>query len=214
MKVKFIVISRHLFPDASSKIRAPVARNLPVFPIYNIEIFPIRSVWIFHGFFEPFMLTGTMIDDQVHKDGNPALLRFRNQFLHIFHGSKHRINGIVIRNVVAVIHHRRLKHRRYPQNINPKILDIVQLADYPLDISNPIPVGIIKAFWINLVCGFIMPPFSFHKTLLSILTELSYHVYISDYTMDYIHLFSVKVKKKPLLPDLPSFCSSFCLSSI
>ena len=41
------------------------------------------------------------------RDRHISFLRFRNQLLHIIHRSKHRINRIVIGNIITVIHHRR-----------------------------------------------------------------------------------------------------------
>ena len=68
-----------------------------------------------------------MIHHHVHDDLNAALLRFRKELVKIRHCSEHRIDGIVIRNIIAVINHRRRINGAQPDNICAELLYIIQL---------------------------------------------------------------------------------------
>lgn len=63
----------------------------------------LRVVSAARAFDEPSMLIGRVIDDQVEDDAHAAAFDFRNQFIHVFHGSEVRVNGLVIRDVVAKV---------------------------------------------------------------------------------------------------------------
>ena len=91
-----LIGSRQILPYRTTEIGAPVGRQFPFFLISQVKIFSVLSIRIFTGFFEPFMFIGTMVYNQIHQDVHISLLRFRDQFIHIFHGSETRINIIII----------------------------------------------------------------------------------------------------------------------
>ena len=68
-----------------------------------------------------------MIHHHVHDDLNAALLRFRKELVKICHRPEHRINGIVIGDIIAVIYHRRRIDGAQPDNICAELLYIIQL---------------------------------------------------------------------------------------
>ena len=51
-----------------------------------------------------------------------ALFCLLNQRFHILHGTKARINLIVIGDIISLVRQRRLVHRRNPENIHSQIL--------------------------------------------------------------------------------------------
>ena len=121
MQIKLILISWDFLPYTAAKIRSPICWWLSIFPLFDIKIGSIFSIWICHCFLKPFMLAGTMVYNQIHQKIHVSFLCLINQTFHIFHRSKHRIDRIIIRDIVTVIHHWRMIHRRYPQNIDSKV---------------------------------------------------------------------------------------------
>ena len=68
-----------------------------------------------------------MIYHHVHDDLNAVLLRFRKELIKIRHCSEHRIYGIVIGDIIAVINHRGRIDGAQPDNICAELLYIIQL---------------------------------------------------------------------------------------
>ncbi len=110
------------FPHRTAKIRSPVTWQLPILFLLKIKIFSILTFGVCTSFPKPFMLIGTMIDHQIHHNTNPPFFCLFNQSVHIFHGSKHRINLIVICNVISLICTGRQIHRGNPYQVNPQFL--------------------------------------------------------------------------------------------
>ena len=50
------------------------------------------------------MLVGAVVDHQIHDDVHIPLLRFRQQNIKLLHGAEFFGDGVVVRNVVALIH--------------------------------------------------------------------------------------------------------------
>ena len=156
-------MARQLIPGRPAEIGAPVCRQFSVLPFFaDVEEVAVPAVRILAGLPEPFVLIGTMVDDQVHQDIHISLLCLCDQFLHIFHGPEARINPIVIGNVIALVRQRGFIDRRQPDDVDSEVLQVIELRRHALYIPDPVSVYIIKALRINLVYYFIMPPFAFH----------------------------------------------------
>ena len=162
--VEIIIIrSLHLFPGAATKIAAVVARGLAIFSLAEIEIIPVLPLRVLQGLLEPLMLVRAMIDDQVHHDIHIPLVSLRQKLIKLLHGTKNPVNLLVISNIIALVHKRRLVNRGNPDNIHPQLLQVVQLADNPPQITDAIPIGIQEALGVNLISHLAMPPFALHK---------------------------------------------------
>ena len=107
MEIGEIRMARQLIPGRPAEIGAPVGRQFSVFPFFaDIEEVAVLAVRILAGLPEPFVLIGTMVDDQIHQDIHISLLCLCDQFLHILHGPEARINPIIIGNVIALVRQR------------------------------------------------------------------------------------------------------------
>ena len=109
----------------------------------------IRRLRICEGFLEPFMLIGRVIEGHVQDDAHVTLMSFLQQRLQIIQRSVMRMDGSVIRDVIAMIGGRR-KNRHEPKDVDFKILvgvrlsivQIVQLLHYAFQVAVPLAVMI------------------------------------------------------------------------
>ena len=106
MQIIFIG-SRYRFPNTSTKIRAPVARQFSIFFLSDIKISAILSIRVCHSLFKPFMLIRTVVYYKIHHYVNIALFCLSNKPVHRIKISKQWIYIIIIRNVVSLIYQRR-----------------------------------------------------------------------------------------------------------
>ena len=80
------------------------------------------------------------------------------QLLHILHGTKFLIHLPVIPDIVPVVLLRGIIDRAQPDDVNSQVFQIIQLPDNPLQIPEPVPIGIHKASRINLIYNGLLPP--------------------------------------------------------
>ena len=165
MQVIFIR-TRHRLPGAPAEIGTVIAGFFSVLSLPEIKIVRILAFRIRQCLLEPFMLVGAMVDYQIHDDIHTPLFRLRQQLVEIRHGTKFRRNRIIIRYIIALIHKGRLVYGRKPDNVHSQFFQIVQPADHAAQIPDTVSVGIQKAFGVNLICYFIMPPFFNHNKIL------------------------------------------------
>jgi hypothetical protein len=77
--------------------RAVVLRISPDVPV---------SLWVVsaaRALHKPSMLVGRVIDDQVENDAHTAALYLLDQLIHVLHCSEVRVDGFVVRDVVAKV---------------------------------------------------------------------------------------------------------------
>ena len=162
VQIALIRVSRKRLPDRAAEVGAPVARKLAVLVIPDIKIFAIFSVRIFARLFEPRMLIGAVVDDEIHEDIHIALLCLGNQLIHIVHRAEARVDIVIIGNIIALIRERRAVDRREPDDVDTELLEIIQFADNALQITDAVAVRVTEALRVNLIGYFFLPPFSFH----------------------------------------------------
>lgn len=162
MKILF-VRSRQVFPNRAAEIGTPVCRKTPLRFIPQIKEISIFSVRVLAGFPKPLMFVGTMVYDQIHQDIHAAFFCLCDQAFHVLHCAEAWINVVIIRDIVSFIGKRGAVAGRKPDDVDTQILQVIQLADNTGNITDPVAVGIIKTFRINLICYFVMPPFSVHS---------------------------------------------------
>ena len=110
-----------------------------------------------------------MVQNQIHDNGDTSFMRTVAESIPVFHSSEFFHDREVIRNIVTVIHIRRSIDRRHPYCIDAKLLQIIQLLNHSLQITDSIIVAIFKTSWVNLVDHQIFIPvfFVFHMYILS-----------------------------------------------
>jgi len=103
------------------------------------------------------VLVRGVIHHQVGQDAHPAPVGFVQQDLKILHRAKARLDGVIIRNVIAIIPQWRLENGHQPQAIHPQVLQVIQAAGQAGQITVSIAVGIHKGADIHFIeyCVFI-----------------------------------------------------------
>ena len=104
------------------------------------------------------MLIGTVVDDQIHDDLNAKFVCLGKHFIEIFECTKLRHDIPVITDIVTVVVLWGVKNRAEPDHIDSKILKVRELFNNTLEIAEAVPVGVLKASWINLIYNVILPP--------------------------------------------------------
>jgi hypothetical protein len=97
------------------------------------------------------MLIAGVIDYELNHHLHVPLMRRIQELLEVAQSSIRRIHIHVIRNVIAIIAKRGREEWQEPQTRDPKILQVVQLRHQPLEIPDPIIVGIGERTHVNLV---------------------------------------------------------------
>ena len=110
------------------------------------------------GLLEPFMIRRRMRPHLVDDDFQTAIVRCLQQRFEVALGPKHRVDGAVVRDVVAKVAHGRFEERRQPDAIDAEGLHIVELGCDALEIANAVAVRIHERARVDLVEHRAPPP--------------------------------------------------------
>ena len=117
----------------------------------------IRAVAILRGL-EPRVLGRGVVEHHVHHDADAAPVGGGDQLLEVRHGAVSRIDGAVVRHVIAVVHLRRYVDRRQPDGVDAQLLQIVQPPRHAGQIAVAVAGAVLKTLRINLVDDAVLPP--------------------------------------------------------
>ena len=143
MEIIFIKLF-YVFPGISAEFAFPVCgrHSLSFSFAEKEEIFVIRiSV---HGFPEPFMTCGYMVEYHVKHQTDPPFLSFVNQFFHICHCTISGINIVIVFYIISVVILRGNEKRGQPDIINAKFFDIIQFFNYAAEVAQSVVVRITE----------------------------------------------------------------------
>ena len=150
-----------ILPCRPAKTCAPVVgRCLIVLPFTPDIVIAVCIILRLPAFHKPFMFIGGMVHHQIHDDADASFMGCRQHLVEVLHCAEFFHDRLIVTDIIAVVVIGRLIHRREPDHINPQIFQIVQPADNPLQIANPIPVAVHKAARINLINNGFLPPSS------------------------------------------------------
>lgn len=110
------------------------------------------------GLLEPVDLVTGMVHNKVHKELHPPVVASFDQGLDIGDRTVFIGNAVVVGNVIAHVHLGRLVRRTEPDNVHPKVLDVVKLRDNTGNITNAVIVGVLVGSRPDLVYGAFLPP--------------------------------------------------------
>ena len=159
----FILMSGNFIPYAAAEIGTPVVGSAAVFlSLFKIEEFTVLSLRILTGLYEPFMLIGAMVYNQIHQNVHITFFCFLQKPVDILDGAEAGIDVIIIGNIIALVRQRRTEAGGQPDDVHSQVFQVIQLADDTGNITDSVTVGIVKALGINLIRYLLMPPFSFH----------------------------------------------------
>ena len=158
--VKIILLHfRHPLPCRAAEARAHIVRRRSLLAVAPYVIIMVRILAALLRFQKPAMFIRRMIQHQIHNDADVPLLCLRNQAFHIVQASEHRVNVLIVGNIISVVVLRGFAHRGKPDRINAQIRQVIQPPDNSLQIPDSIAVTVLEAAGIDLVNDRILPPF-------------------------------------------------------
>ena len=144
-------------PGAASKDALPVggrlagvirphgALSIAQYVVALVALFPRQRT------LEPFMLVGGVAQHHIEHDAHAALAGRGDKLVKILHGAVPRIDGAIVRHVIAVVALRRGVERREPQIVDAKVCQIVELGSDAGQIAQAIAIAIAEALHVDLV---------------------------------------------------------------
>ena len=141
---------RDIFPCISTELGYPVGGSVSVDRIPENIVIHILGITS-QCFLEPLVIRGGMVENHIKHQADPVLVRFPDQSFGVFHSPEHRVYAEVVRDVVAVVVHRRLEERGDPNVINSQRLKIIQLGTDSVQVSDPVSVRVAVRLNINLI---------------------------------------------------------------
>ena len=104
------------------------------------------------------MLIRGVVDDQLGDDAQPAPVRLAHETLEVAAGSIHRVDVVVIGDVVTVVAQRRWVERQQPDRVDAEVLDVVQLLGQAVEVPDPVIVGIEERLDVQLIDDRVLVP--------------------------------------------------------
>ena len=100
---------------------------------------------------EPGVFLGCVAGDKVQKDADALFVRLFEEMVEIFVGAVAGGHFLVITDIVTCVFKRRIIAGIDPERIAAQTLDIIELFGDARDISDSVPVRIIKGLGIDLI---------------------------------------------------------------
>src|SRR5947207_1001952 len=107
---------------------------------------------------EPAVLVGGVVDHQLGDDTQLAAMRLAHKGFEVAHAAIGGMDVLVIGDVVAVVAQGRGIERQQPQRGDPEILQVVELARQPLEIADPVIVGVEERLDVQLIDDRVLVP--------------------------------------------------------
>ena len=107
---------------------------------------------------EPRVLVGGVVDHQVHHQLHPAGVDGLGQLVDVGQRAEHRVDRLVVGDVVAVVVLGGGEDRREPHHVDAEPGDVVEVVDDAPDVAVPVPVAVGEGAWVHLVDDGAGPP--------------------------------------------------------
>ena len=121
--------------------------------------------------------------NQIQKNIHSPLVNLIKQSLQILIGSIAWCCCVIIGHVITSITKWRFKTWVHPNRIASQLLDIVQMLNDSLKITDSICIGILKRLWINLIENCIFQPLCHTSSLLTVIQSILYFKSISVFIL-------------------------------
>ncbi|KAI3485398.1 hypothetical protein L1887_51321 [Cichorium endivia] len=108
--------------------------------------------------FEPGMLVRGVVYDEVEDELDAARVTLGDELVHVSDGAVGRVDGLVVRDVVAHVDLRRVVHGREPDGVDAERLDVVERLDDALDVAHAVVVAVAEGGGPDLVYDGIAEP--------------------------------------------------------
>ena len=99
-----------------------------------------------------------MVKDQVHDNTDSLFICLTDQTIHILHAAILRIDLIIIRHIIAIVHHGGFVDRSEPYGAHTQFFQMIQPLADSVQITIAVSVRVLKTVDINLVSIDLLPP--------------------------------------------------------
>ena len=129
-----------------------VARRSP--PVEVAQVAVLRRA----GLAEPRVLVAGVVHDQVHHHRDAPVVGAGDQLVHLLQRPEQRLDVLVVADVVAVVDQRRAVDRTQPDDVHTEPLEVVEPADDPAQVTDPVAIAVGEALRVDLVDDRRLPP--------------------------------------------------------
>ncbi len=134
----------HTAPEQTEIITLfPLVPAIALVFILPDVVIAIWGVRVAVRIYEPGMLAGGMVENQVNDDADVAFVRFFEQGLEIVHCAVFGVDGVIIEHVISVIG-RRWVDGHQPDGGDAERFEIVQLLDNAVEIADTVIVRVVE----------------------------------------------------------------------
>ena len=99
-------------------------------------------------------VVGDDVDDQLHVPG----VQLADEPVDVGERAEHRVDALVVADVVAVVDLRRRVERRHPEHVGTERRDVVEPVDQPRQVADAVTVAVGEAARVDLVDDRGLPP--------------------------------------------------------
>ena len=97
------------------------------------------------------MLVGGVVDDELDHDLHVAGVGFGEKLAEVIEGAIGGVDGVVVRDVVAVVAQGRGEEGEEPEAGDAEFLEVVELGDEALEVADAVGVGVGEGSNVELV---------------------------------------------------------------
>jgi hypothetical protein len=147
-----------VFPRGAAEGRIPVVRRPAVLAVAPDIPVPLRVIAAGAGFLKPRVLIGGVVEHQVQDHPDVPAVGVFEEAAEILQGPVFRGHVHVVRDIVTPIHQRGGVVGAQPDGLDPQVLEVIQMATDPLQVSDAISVRVREAAGVDLIEHGLLPP--------------------------------------------------------
>ena len=153
-------------PGAAAEIAHPVVGRAAAWRRITPDI-PVAFRVITAGttFLEPGMTIRAMIGHEVEQQLQPARMRFRQQPIEHRHVAEQRIDGPIVRYVIAKVRHGRTENGGKPDRADAQVRNMIEPLANTRQVAHSVTTAILKGSGVDLIKGSFVPP-AIHRAFL------------------------------------------------
>jgi hypothetical protein len=122
-------------------------------------VIAIGGILVLEGGAEPGVLIRGVVDREIHKDADIALLCLTGEATEVIEGSEPGVDTEVVGDIVAVVLAGRRIERKQPDGVDAEIDQVVHGVDDALEVTDPVAVAIAEGGDIDDVENCLVEPF-------------------------------------------------------
>ena len=107
---------------------------------------------------EPGVRAAGVVDHEVHHQPHAARVHLGDELVEVLERAEHRVDVVVVADVVAVVVHRRAVDRAQPHHVDAEALEVVEPAQDAAQVTDAVAVRVGEAPGIDLVDDGGLPP--------------------------------------------------------